>query len=59
MFQLCSWNVRGLNDQNKRSLVKSVVYKFKKFVLCFQESKVEDVSRSFLSSFAEPYFDNS
>lgn len=57
MIQLCSWNIRGLNDRNKRCLVKSVVSKFKKSVLCFQESKVEDVSRSFLSSFAGSYFD--
>lgn len=48
MFQLCTWNVRGLNDLGKRSLVKFVVSKFRRDVLCFQESKVDDVSRSFL-----------
>ncbi len=57
MVQLCSWNVRGLNDPGKRCLVKSVVSRFKHSVLCFQESKVEDVSRSFLRSFAGTYFD--
>ncbi len=57
MFQVCSWNVRGLNNQGKRSLVKFVVSKFKKSILCFQESKVEAVSRSFLRSFAGIYFD--
>lgn len=57
MFQICSWNVRSLNDPIKRSLVKSVVSKLKTSVLCFQESKVDDVSRSFLRSFAGSFVD--
>ncbi len=57
MFYVCSWNVRGLNDRGKRELVKYVVSQFRSSVLCFQESKVESVSRSFLRSFAGPYFD--
>ncbi len=57
MFHVLSWNVRGLNNPSKRSLVKSVVSKFKKSVLCFQESKVETVSRLFLRSFVGMYFD--
>ncbi len=57
MFHVFSWNARGLNNPGKRSLVKSVVSKYKKSVLCFQESKVETVSRSFLRSFVGTYFD--
>ncbi len=57
MFHILSWNVRGLNDQNKRCLVRSVVSKFRGAVLCLQESKVEVVSRSFLREFAGPCFD--
>ncbi len=38
-------------------MVKYVVFKFKSVVLCFQESKVETVSRSFLRSFTGAYFD--
>lgn len=56
MFYLCSWNIRGLNNLNKKSLVKSVVAKFKRSVLYFQESKVEEVSCSFLQSFASLFF---
>ncbi len=57
MFQVCSWNVRGLNDPSKRSLVKFVVFMFKVYLLCFQESKVEAISHSFLRSFAGNFFD--
>ncbi len=57
MVQVCCWNVRGLNDQGKRGLVKSVVSQFRKSVLCLQESKLEKVSGSFLRSFAGTYFD--
>ncbi len=57
MFQIFSWNVRSLNDQNKHCLVKSVVSKLKMSVLCLQESKVDSVSRSFLRSFAGLHFD--
>lgn len=57
MFQICSWNVRGLNDLGKRSLVMVVVSKLRKSILCFQESKVESVSRSFLRSFVGTFCD--
>ncbi len=57
MLSVCSWNVRGLNDPRKRGLVKFVVSKFKCAIWCFQESKVDTVSRSFLRSFAGPLFD--
>lgn len=34
MFQICSWNVRGLNDLGKMGVVKFVVSKFRIYVLC-------------------------
>ncbi len=57
MVKLCCWNVRGLNDRNKRSLVKSVVACLRDTVLCIQESKISSISHSFLSSFAGSLFD--
>ncbi len=57
MVRVFNWNVRGLNDPNKRCLVKSVVPKYKGSVLCLQESKVEAISRSFLRSFTGSCFD--
>ncbi len=57
MLQVCSWNVRGLNDLVKRGLIKSVVSRLKESVLCFQETKICEFSRSFICSFARSYFD--
>ncbi len=56
MFQVCCWNVRGLNDRGKRAMVKSVVSRFRTSILCLQESKVSEVSRSFLNSFVGRLF---
>jgi len=38
--KLLTWNVRGLNDQNKRIMVKSLMQKWKADVYCFQETKI-------------------
>lgn len=57
MFQVLSWNVRGLNNSSKRGVVKSICSNVKKSVVCLQETKVEDISRSFLRSFAGSYYD--
>ncbi len=57
MIQICTWNVRGLNNQFKRGLVKSVLAKFSRFIICLQENKFETVSRSFLRSLAGSWAD--
>ncbi len=57
MLNICSRNVRGLNDPVKQCLVKFVVSKLQDDVLCFQETKVSAFSRSFISSFADGFFD--
>ncbi len=57
MFQVLSWNVRGLNDLGKRGLVKSVIASYKGSVVCIQETKLHLILRSFLRSFAGPRFD--
>ncbi len=57
MLQVCCWNVRGLNDLGKRYLVKSVVSRLKASVLCLQETKVFEFSRTFTSSFAGNFID--
>ncbi|XP_047263773.1 uncharacterized protein LOC124896275 [Capsicum annuum] len=42
---LISWNVRGLNDERKRRMIKSCINTWKADVYCFQETKVEgDIS---------------
>lgn len=50
MFNILSWNVRGLNDLAKRRCIRSVVSTFNRSVVCLQESKVNFVSQSFLRS---------
>ncbi len=57
MFNVLSWNVRGLNDPSKRNAVRQVVSPLRKVVVCLQESKVRSVSCTFLKSFAGPLFD--
>lgn len=38
-LKFVSWNVRGLNEKNKRSLVKHELYREKPHLVCLQETK--------------------
>ena len=40
-LKLMSWNVRGANDVNKKSIIKSVVRKQKVDLMCIQETKIQ------------------
>lgn len=40
-FKLVSWNVRGLNNKDKRRLVKSVMGGWNADIICLQETKLE------------------
>jgi len=42
--KILSWNVRGLNDINKRSTIKSLIRKWNPDVICLQETKLEEWS---------------
>lgn len=42
-FSLLGWNVRGLNNADKRALVRESVMSSGVSVVCFQESKLEVV----------------
>lgn len=57
MLNIFSWNVRGLNDSHKHCLVKSVISKLHRSVVCLQESKVDFVSHFFFRSCCESNFD--
>lgn len=57
MFRVVSWNVRGLNDSSKRFTVRDVISKVRNVVVCLQESKVRQVSGSFLHSLAGSFID--
>lgn len=40
-FKLVSWNVRGLNNREKRRLVNSLVIEWNGNIICLQETKLE------------------
>uniref|UniRef100_M1BXS4 Endonuclease/exonuclease/phosphatase domain-containing protein n=1 Tax=Solanum tuberosum TaxID=4113 RepID=M1BXS4_SOLTU len=39
--KIVSWNVRGLNDQGKKRIVKSHLLDWKADIVCLQETKLE------------------
>jgi len=51
MFRLLSWNVRGINDRNKKVLLKSFLRYLKCDLVCLQETKKVVVSSSNIRSF--------
>ncbi|KAG5632605.1 hypothetical protein H5410_004322 [Solanum commersonii] len=40
-FKLVSWNARGLNNRDKRSIVQSMMVDWKADIICLQETKLE------------------
>lgn len=40
-FNHISWNARGLNERDKRRVVKSLSWDWKADIICFQETKLE------------------
>lgn len=56
-FNLLVWNVRGLNNAVKCSLVKESVVSSNALVVCFQESKLEVVDRVTVFELCGPDFD--
>jgi exonuclease III len=43
-FKFLSWNVRGLNNATKQEDVKQVVNSIKPDLICFQETKLQNIS---------------
>ncbi|KAJ9701144.1 hypothetical protein PVL29_006475 [Vitis rotundifolia] len=43
-LRLLSWNVRGMHDPDKRMVIKSMVRKHKLDLVCFQETKMKEMS---------------
>ena len=46
MFRLLSWNVRGINDRDKKVLLKSFLRDWRCDLMCLQETKMEAISLS-------------
>ena len=51
VFQLLSWNVRGLGDADKCAVVKDVLTNANPTVICLQETKLSSTSASKACSF--------
>lgn len=43
-IKILSWNVRGLNEAEKRSTIKSLIHKWRADIVCLQETKIEEWS---------------
>ena len=39
-LKIVSWNVRGLNEQDKRLQVRNLIRKWKADIVCLQETKL-------------------
>ena len=43
-IKILSWNVRGVNDRNKRKLIKALFKSQKVDLVCLQETKMTEMS---------------
>ena len=48
--KIISWNVKGLNEQDKRLRVRNLIRKWGPDVVCLQETKMELINRVVISS---------
>jgi len=57
-LKILSWNVRGLNDFQKRLIVKNLLREWKCDVVCLQETKLSPLDRQMVCSlWSCPYVD--
>ena len=57
-IKMISWNVRGLNDPQKRLVVKNLLREWKCDVVCLQETKIVSMNRQLVCSlWGCPYVD--
>jgi hypothetical protein len=49
-LKICSWNVRGLNDNNKRLQVRYLLKSWKADIVCLQETKLDLIDRKIVRS---------
>ena len=49
-LKICSWNVRGLNDNNKRLQVRYLLKSWKADIVCLQETKLDLIDRKIMRS---------
>ena len=49
-LKIISWNVRGLNDRDKRLRVRNMVRRWRPDVICLQETKMELITKAMIHS---------
>ena len=49
-LKILSWNVRGLNDCRKRSIVKNLLHEWKCDVICLKETKLSSMDRQMVGN---------
>lgn len=48
--KIMSWNVRGLNEINKRLQIRNVLREWKADIVCLQETKLKMIKRRIIRS---------
>ena len=43
-IKIISWNVRGVNDPEKRKVIKNFLRSYRADIVCLQETKVQEMS---------------
>ena len=56
-WKVLDWNVRGLNDKDKRLLVYNKIEESQCAIICLQETKRESFDHSFIRTFCPKRFD--
>ena len=57
-LRLLSWNVRGLNNPQKREVCKNLLKEWMYDIVCFQETKVSSIDVAFVRSLrGSPFID--
>ena len=56
-WKVLDWNVRGLNNKDKRLLVYNIIDESQCAIICLQETKCENFDHSFIRSFCPKRFD--
>ena len=49
-LKILSWNVRGINNLDKRKLIKAFIKSQRVDVVCIQETKIQNMDNSIVRS---------
>ena len=58
-IKILSWNVRGVNDSDKRKVIKNFIRTNRVDLVCLQETKVQEMNNDMVRSLGVGRFLNS